>query len=208
MSEAMERDHLIERVRTTLRASPAAEPDARAVARVLATVWASPRPSSWRRVLDAWRTPAVSGIGAAMVAGAALLLGFVTRGAILPRAESEPMAASGSPTGEFPVQYASNTVDDESRLVPTQFVFDGSEGAGADARSVSIVGDFNGWKPGATPLTRMENGLWTATIPLAAGRHVYAYALDDTLIVADPRAPKSGDADYGSEGSVVMVFNP
>ena len=36
MSEAMERDHVIERVRTTLRASPAAEPDARAVARVLA----------------------------------------------------------------------------------------------------------------------------------------------------------------------------
>jgi hypothetical protein len=35
---------------------------------------------------------------------------------------------------------------------------------------------------------------------------VYAYVLDGTLLVADPRAPKSGDADYGREGSVVMVF--
>lgn len=117
------------------------------------------------------------------------------------------MATSGAPTGEYPVQYANN-VTDESRLVPTQFVLEGSENAAGGARSVSVVGDFNGWKPGATPLTRLENGIWTATVPLAAGRHVYAYVLDDTLIVADPRAPKAGDADYGSEGSVVMVFNP
>jgi hypothetical protein len=35
---------------------------------------------------------------------------------------------------------------------------------------------------------------------------VYSYLIDGTLLVADPRAPKSGDADYGNEGSVVMVF--
>jgi 1,4-alpha-glucan branching enzyme len=76
----------------------------------------------------------------------------------------------------------------------------------ADARSVSLVGDFNEWQGGALPLTRLESGLWTATVPLAPGRHVYAFLIDGTLMVADPRAPKAGDADYGREGSVVMVF--
>jgi 1,4-alpha-glucan branching enzyme len=93
------------------------------------------------------------------------------------------------------------TAYDPSAPVPTQFVFESPI-----AREVSIVGEFNDWKVGETPLTRLPNGLWTATVPLVPGRHVYAYVLDGTLLVADPRAPKAGDADYGREGSVVMVF--
>ena len=202
MSDAMNDDELIGRVRETLRSAPAAEPDPRAVARVLATVWASPAPSSWRRMLDSWRLPALSGLGAAAVAGVALLLGFVTRGAITPSAELDRTTMNGPATGEYPVIRASNT-DAGERLIQTQFILDDNT-----AKSVSVVGNFNDWKAGATPLTRLEDGLWTATVPLAAGRHVYAFILDDTLLVTDPRAPKTGDADYGREGSVVMVFAP
>lgn len=198
-----EQDLMIERVRTTLRGSPEAATDARAVARVLTTVWASPRPSFWRRALDAWRVPAVSGLGAAAVAGLALLAGFVTRGTVDERAPVAPMTASGAATGEYAVQqglqYAAAT--GEMAAVPTQFVLDSPS-----ARSVSLVGDFNDWKAGATPLTRLATGLWTVTTPLAPGRHVYAFMIDGTLVMADPRAPKAGDADYGREGSVVMVF--
>ncbi|MDH5235314.1 MAG: isoamylase early set domain-containing protein [Gemmatimonadota bacterium] len=202
-----EQDLMIERVRTTLRESPDAATDARAVARVLATVWASPRPSFWRRCLDAWRMPAVSGLGAAAVAGLALLAGFVTRGSVDERAPQAPMTASGAATGEHAVpsgtpqavQYAAAA--GEGAMVPTQFVLD--EPA---AKSVALVGDFNDWKPEATPLTRLETGVWTVTTPLPPGRHVYAFMIDGTLVMADPRAPKSGDADYGREGSVVMVF--
>lgn len=201
MSEIhQDQDQLIERVRTTLREAPESAPDARAVARVLQTVWTSPRPSLWRRALDAWRMPAVSGLGAAAVAAAALLVGFVTRGNFVDRTPEAPTTASGMATGEFPVQYANATAAAEAAAVPTQFVFDGK------AESVSLVGEFNGWAPGTTPLTRLENGLWTVTVPLAPGRHVYAFVIDGTLVVADPRAPKAGDADYGQEGSVVMVF--
>lgn len=190
---------MIEQVRTTLRATPEAAPDARAIARVLNTVWASPRPSLWRRALDAWRVPAVSGLGAVAVAGLALFVGFVTRGTVLERALEAPVTVAGPATGEYPVQYAATA--GEMAAVPTQFVLDD-----ATAREVTLVGDFNGWKPDATPLTRLENGLWTVTLPLAPGRHVYAFVLDGTLVMADPRAPKAGDADYGREGSVVMVF--
>lgn len=193
-------DRLIERVRSTLREAPEAVPDPRAVAQLLSVVWESPKPSLARRWLDAWRVPSFSGVGATVLAGMALLAGFVTRGAIGERPAREPLAASGPQTGEFPVQFASVT-GGETAPVLTQFVLDD-----AKAQRVSLVGDFNDWAPGSTPLTRLESGVWTVSVPLPPGRHVYAFLLDDTLLVADPRAPKSGDADYGREGSVVMVF--
>ena len=192
-------DRMIERVRETLRAAPGAIPDQRAVAQLLSNVWAAPRPSRWRRLLDAWRIPALSGVGALAVAGVALAVGFVTRGSLTAPAATDRIVASGP---EVPVVPAASVGDDaETAAVPTQFVFDDRT-----ARRVSIVGEFNGWEAGKTPLTRLESGLWTVTVPLAPGRHVYAFVLDDTLVKADPRAPKVRDADYGREGSVVMVF--
>lgn len=195
----LERDPIIGRVRETLRGAPEAAPDQRAVARVLAAAWESPRPAWWRRAIDAWRFPMLSGFGAGAIAVGALLLGFVTRGAVTPREQAEPLAATGTPTGEYPVQLAA--FDAEAVRIPTQFVLE-YEGA----EEISIVGDFNDWQVGEYPLTRLPNGLWTTTVPLTPGRHVYQFAINGTLLVADPRAPKAGDADYGREGSVVMVF--
>ena len=195
-------DRLIEQVRETLQRAPGAAPDQRAVGRLLQKVWESPRPSAWRRWVDSWRVPAVSAMGATAVAVFALLAGFVTRGAV-----EMPGRDPLSVTGDFPaqapgtpVQLAAN-VSAENAPVQTQFVFDRK-----DAASVSLVGDFNEWQGGETPLTRLESGLWTVSVPLVPGRHVYAFLVDGRLVVADPRAPKSGDADYGREGSVVMVF--
>lgn len=201
----LERDVTIEKVRDVLRSAPAAAPDPRAVAKVLSTVWASPKPSAWRRLVDGWRMPSLSGLAASGLAAAALLVGFVTRGAVPTKDAQTPPAASGAPTGEYPLQLAAYdaaaATDTEAMRVPTQFVFENST-----ATEISVVGDFNDWKVGEHKLTKLPNGLWTTTVPLAPGRHVYSYVLDGTLLVADPRAPKSGDADYGREGSVVMVF--
>lgn len=196
-----ERDPIIDRVRDTLRGAPKATPDQRAVARVLQTVWESPRPSAWQRWLGAWRLPAVSALGAGAVAVAALALGFVSRGAVSPKGDAAQMAAAGAPTGEYPVAQPA-AYDAELARVPTQFVFEN-----AGAAQVALVGDFNEWKEDATPLVKLPNGLWTTTVPLSPGRHVYAFLVDGTLLVADPRAPKAGDEDYGREGSVVMVFD-
>ncbi len=198
MSE-FERDPIIDKVRDTLRSAPHVAPDQRAVARVLSSVWESPPPSGWRRFINTWRVPALSGLGAGVLTVGALLIGFVTRGAVNPRQEAEPLAATGAPTGEYPVQAVA--FDAEAIQIPTQFVFEHGE-----AQSITLVGDFNDWKGEAMPLTRLPNGLWTTTVPLLPGRHVYAYLVNGTLLLADPRAPKSGDADYGNEGSVVMVF--
>jgi hypothetical protein len=197
MSESVERDPMIEKVRETLRSAPAAAPDPRAVARVLSAVWASPKPSAWRRFVDAWRVPALSRVGASAIAAGALLAGFVTRGALVPRVADEPTPV----TGEFPTQGVV-PVAYEAGTIPTQFVLENTT-----ATEIAIVGDFNDWKVGEHKLVKLPNGLWTATVALPPGRHVYAYVLDGTLLVTDPRAPKSGDADYGREGSVVMVFD-
>lgn len=196
-------DNIIARVRETLREAPGVAPDPRAVGKLLSAVWDSPRPPVWRRFIDAWRFPAFSGLGASAVAVFALFAGFLGRGALEERPEREPMAA----TGEFPAQSVAvpviqaAAVRGENEPVSTQFVLDR-----ANAKSVTLVGDFNQWQGDATPLTRLESGLWTVSVPLAPGRHVYAFLIDGTLMVADPRAPQAGDADYGREGSVVMVF--
>lgn len=199
----MHRDPVIDRVRGTLRSDARAAAEPQAVGRLLHAVWAAPRPSLWRRTADAWRSLAITGLGASAVAAAALVIGFVSRGAVSSRVESEPAMAAGSATGTapgaLPVTLASAEAG-EAR-VATQFVF---ERAGAS--SVSLVGEFNDWGATDLPMTQVTPGVWEATVPLLPGRHVYAFLVDGTLLVADPRAPKAGDADYGREGSVVMVF--
>jgi hypothetical protein len=73
------------------------------------------------------------------------------------------------------------------------------------ARSVSLVGDFNGWDATATPLMLdRTSGIWSATIALAPGRHEYAFMVDSTIAL-DPRAPESVDPDLGTKTSVVLV---
>lgn len=74
-----------------------------------------------------------------------------------------------------------------------------------DAREVSLVGDFNGWTPGATPLTGQGvDGVWTASIPVTAGRHEYAFIVDGERWVADPYAVTVND-EFGTSSSVVHV---
>lgn len=199
MSE-LDRDPVIDRVRGTLRSDARVAADPQAVGRLLQAVWSAPRPSLWRRTMDAWRSLAITGLGASAVAAAALVIGFVSRGAVSPRVSVEPTPSTGSAGPQTaPVTLAS--AEGAEARVATQFVFER-----AGARAVSVVGEFNGWGAQDVPMTQVTPGVWEATVPLPPGRHVYAFLVDDTLLVADPRAPKSGDADYGREGSVVMVF--
>lgn len=72
-------------------------------------------------------------------------------------------------------------------------------------KRVSLVGDFNGWDPAATPLTLSGDGrTWTVLLPLGHGRHTYAFVIDDE-IVADPAAPRAIDDDFGTPSSFVLV---
>lgn len=74
-----------------------------------------------------------------------------------------------------------------------------------DAESVSLVGDFNAWTKGATPLRPTgAPGVWAATVSLEPGRHEYAFIVNGKRWRADPLAMKTRD-DFGTESSVIHV---
>ena len=77
-----------------------------------------------------------------------------------------------------------------------------------EARSVALVGDFNGWARSGTELFASEvAGVWTITLPLPPGRHQYAFLIDGERWVVDPTAGIVSD-DFGTETSVVTVSGP
>jgi anti-sigma factor RsiW len=73
------------------------------------------------------------------------------------------------------------------------------------ARSVAVAGDFNGWRPEATPLRRGEGGLWTVGVPLAPGRrYEYQFVVDGEW-VADPAAGARAEDGFGGENAVLEL---
>lgn len=72
------------------------------------------------------------------------------------------------------------------------------------ADKVYLVGDFNGWDTTRTPLARGDNGSWTVTLPLSAGRHLYAFVVDGSWST-DPHAPLAPDDGFGQPNSVKLV---
>ncbi len=73
------------------------------------------------------------------------------------------------------------------------------------AKQVSLVGDFDGWNPGAHPMRRDPSGSqWIVDVRLPPGRHVFAYSVDGGLR-ADPSAPRAVEDDFGVPSSVIVV---
>ena len=90
----------------------------------------------------------------------------------------------------------------ENAAVPTQFVYDGP------ARRVVLVGDFNNWDEKANALEREPgSSLWSVTVPIQRGRHIYAFLVDSVWTV-DKHAPVASDPDFGVTGSVILVGRP
>src|SRR5688572_23441942 len=64
------------------------------------------------------------------------------------------------------------------------------------ARTVSVVGDFNDWKVGADPLERGELGIYKMTIPIEDGGWRYLFVVDGEWRT-DPENPATRDAPEG-----------
>jgi 1,4-alpha-glucan branching enzyme len=75
------------------------------------------------------------------------------------------------------------------------------------ARSVAVLGDFNHWDASANPMgqARQHTGTWSTTVAVTPGRHVYTFLIDGTRWVADPRAPRSLDDDFGRPTAVLTI---
>jgi Glycogen recognition site of AMP-activated protein kinase len=189
------RDPFAEEIGERLRASYAAVPEASAdqVARATRAVLASAMHAPARRmggVRPQWWWGA---------AAAALLVTVVARPwrPDVSRREADSAFAQGRalvlPTG--------STTEETGGTVSFEFTLP------SGARKVSLVGDFNGWDERATPMVRQQaNGSWSARIPLAPGRHDYAFVVDGTRWVVDALAPQAPDAGYGPTNTVVVDF--
>ena len=209
-----ERDETIERVKAALRPQPPT--DAHAVARVLSAVHGrTPQPTPrWREFLDWMRMPSLSVAATGGVAVAALIVGYMLcenwttptlRGpdSAAPALAAAPSAAVAAVAqGSLPVVAVSSLANAE-RAVPVQFVLDLPSAA-----SVSVVGDFNDWTIDQAPMQKFASGAWSVTIPVKPGRHEYAFVVDGKKWMADPRAAKARDNDFGKPGSVIVVNTP
>ena len=139
------------------------------------------------------------------LAAAAALVGFVVRGAWKPISQPAPVAVATTAASSQPTQVrAASANERESMPVPQQFVF-----IYRGAHRVALVGDFNRWDPNSAPMNRSPDGeMWSVTLPIAPGRHMYGFMIDDSLFMLDPRMPKARDPDLGAEGSIVLVVRP
>jgi len=189
-------DELIEQAAATLRRRRA--PNPRLVARILASV--DGRPRRWWRAVT-WPSAPFSLSATATLAAAGLLLGFLSREATTPGHE-QPVAAQ--PGAQAIPLIPAARASGEAVPVPVQFTL-----RDVRASQVALVGDFNGWSQTATPLEPgTEPGTWSVTVPLSAGRHVYAFVVNGRDWMTDPRAQKAPDLDFGRANSVLIVQAP
>ncbi len=72
------------------------------------------------------------------------------------------------------------------------------------ARHVSVVGDFNGWDPGAHQLERAGE-VWRTVISLPRGRYEYQFVVDGDVWMVDPAAPGTVDDGFGGRNGVLEV---
>ncbi len=71
---------------------------------------------------------------------------------------------------------------------------------------VTLTGDFNDWDAGRIPL-HARAGEWSVTLRLPPGRYRYAFVVDGSRWVADPRGAAATDDDFGTPTSVITVGN-
>ena len=73
-----------------------------------------------------------------------------------------------------------------------------------EAREVSVVGSFNGWRPNATPLNNTGAGEWAVRLMLRSGQYEYRFAVDGRWC-EDPRASQHVANPFGEFNSVLVV---
>ncbi len=189
-------DPVVRRAIDELRRLPSVEDhvvakvvSAAATARVLPPADEPPAPVRERR----WERIAIGG----GIVAAAAIAGFLFRGTVR---SPEPVTVAAATS----ITPASLSAERAVAPIVEQFIF-----KAPTARHVSVIGDFNRWDASTAPMSRSGDGeLWSASIPIVPGRHVYAFMVDDSLLVLDPRAPKTRDPDLGADGSVRIVGRP
>ena len=75
-----------------------------------------------------------------------------------------------------------------------------------EAKTVYVVGTFNGWVKGATPMKRVgDKGVWVAEVTLRPGEHTFMYVVNGNEWMAPPLAEDFVMDGFGQTNGVVVV---
>ncbi len=73
------------------------------------------------------------------------------------------------------------------------------------ARRVHLVGEFNGWDPRATPMRKLKDGTFSATLDLeAGGSYQFRYLVDQQRWENDDAADRYAPTPYGDGDNCVV----
>jgi len=199
------RDPAIERIAEALRPLPAVDESAKA--RVLVAIAAERARATEGTRKGTGRAARWRWLGAGLAAAGVIVVFFMAtrrREGAVDAVDAARVAAV--PTAAAPVAPVMLSADagDNAASVPVQLVL-----RAPSARHVAVVGDFTGWDDARVAMERdPASGLWSATVHVRPGRHVYAFVADDTVWLRDPRAPLATDPDFGRPGSLLLVGKP
>ena len=81
------------------------------------------------------------------------------------------------------------------------------ETMGNHAQEAHVVGEFNDWSTAATPMRRLKNGTFSATMELPTGRtYQFRYLLEQSHWANDPDADGDLPTPFGdSRNSVIRL---
>lgn len=183
LARAVELEGAIAAVASSLRQAPVPDLRARVMTRVVeaSTPW-------WRRALRwAWAPRPIQLRPAYALLGAAVVALVPLAG---PRQETPGLASgeAGAPAAHADVP-----------TIYVQFRLNAPE-----ASSVELVGSFTRWEPDFA-LQEVSPGVWSATVPLRAGVHDYAFLVDGERWVADPHAPQVDDSFGGTNSRIALA---
>lgn len=71
-----------------------------------------------------------------------------------------------------------------------------------DAEKVVLSGSFNDWNENDLCMTKTDNGYWSYSLPLPAGKHHYKFIVDGNWILD----PENSVKEYDGEGNVNSVY--
>ncbi|MDX2034786.1 MAG: S8 family serine peptidase [Blastocatellia bacterium] len=74
------------------------------------------------------------------------------------------------------------------------------------ARSVSLAGDFNQWRPDASSFHKQSNGIWRAQIKmLPPGQYQYKFVIDEERWIDDPGNGMKSPDGHGGFNSILQI---
>jgi len=74
-----------------------------------------------------------------------------------------------------------------------------------NAKTVSLIGDFNGWDINSTKLSKNNDDLWTVSLRLKPGRYQYLFVIDKEKYIPDTQRKEYTVDGYGNKNSVIEV---